>query len=273
MKHLALLTAVALSLPTMIHAQVITAGELVVDLRAADLNSSSTTWMNLSTSADTVGNLSTIGGGYLNVGTIAGQVGLNVNNSGANAVISSLTVPTLLQGDSTRSVEAWLYVSALTTSGKSPVSWGDTSRLPSDGKSMSQFRYSNGAANGLFTGWYGNDVGWTTGSVLASEWVYVAWVYDGAVMKGYVNGNLTTTANINIDLATPATRIRVGAGRDAGSDAFNGYLADVRVQTGVLSDSDVLNNFNQGIYPVPEPSTFALLGLGSLALIFVRRRA
>jgi hypothetical protein len=267
MKHLALFTAVALSLPTMIHGQVITEGDLVVDLRAYDLSASSTTWINESTSANSIGNFSTIGGANLNVGTIAGQVGLNVANTKAYAVVSAPFTLASLTNNSTRSVEVWLYVDGAIAGSKSPLGWGNQS----PNGSMSEFRYSSGA-NGLFTGWNANDFGWADGSLLSNRWVYVAWVYDGDLMKGYVNGSLTTTVN-PIDLITSASTLRVGAGRSGGSEPFNGYIGDVRVETGVLSASDVLNNYNQGIYPVPEPSTFALLGLGSLALIFVRRRA
>ena len=125
----------------------------------------------------------------------------------------------------------------------------------------------------MFTAWNVNDQGWNEStSLFANQWVYVAWVYDGTDMYGYVNGVLTTTVAPTA-LTTTASTIRVGADRSGGSEPFNGYIADVRIETGVLSASDVLNNYDQGMNPVPEPSTFALLGLGGLALAFVRRRA
>ena len=90
MKRLAILTAAAICLPMATRAQLITAGELTVDLRGADLSSSSTTWANQSLSLESVGNFHTQGGGNLNVASIGGYQGLFVNGSGANSVNSAL---------------------------------------------------------------------------------------------------------------------------------------------------------------------------------------
>jgi hypothetical protein len=86
----------------------ITAGEIVVDMRATNLDTNSTTWLNMSTSLDPGGDFTTNNALFLNVATIGGYQALNVGGSGANAVKAALTSPASLLGSSVGSVEAWV---------------------------------------------------------------------------------------------------------------------------------------------------------------------
>lgn len=236
--------ALALTASTRVaQAELVTAGELLVDLRAADLEAGSSTWVNQDETGQTVGDFSTGSGGSLNVAS-AGDVNqaLLIDASSSNALLSSGVVPSSVAGNGTRSVEAWVYANGLDGS-QSVLSYGATST-----NEFSRFTYAGGG-NGLLSGWF-NDVGWGGATLPVGEWAHVAWTYNsrGDEVRGYVNGELQVTSAMPSTLDTAATVIALGASRtDASADPFNGYIADVRLHTGLLSESDVLNNFNEGL--------------------------
>lgn len=229
---------------------VIKAGELVVDLRASDLDAGSNTWTNLDTTDDTVGDFVTKDTLNLNVAadisdlSITVPKSLNVSADHMKAVLSSSRTPGSLEGNNTRSVETWIYANS--TSGSStPVGWGQ-----SGDDDMSSFRYTGNGGNGMFSMWF-NDIGWGGAELPVGEWVHVVWTYDASFSsnsRGYINGQLINTGTLD-PLTTTHNFLAVGAGREAGTDGFDGYIADVRVHTGVLSETQVLNNFEAGIDP------------------------
>lgn len=242
-------------------AAITVAGELIADLRPGDLSASSAIWGNQSVSGDSVGDFSKNSAGNLNVVTVDSRTALYINDSVDNSVTSASTIPISLGGNSSRSAEAWLYADALDGS-QGVVSWGTTGN-----DEFSRFTYAGGG-NGLLSAWF-NDVGWDGATLPTGEWVHVAWTYDGSddTVKGYINGDLVQTTTMPNTLATGTSPIHVGQSRP-GADPFNGYISEVRVHSGLLSDGDVMNNYIEGI---PEPSTLALVGLGGL-LGFRRRR-
>ncbi|NQT52788.1 PEP-CTERM sorting domain-containing protein [bacterium] len=110
----------------------------------------------------------------------------------------------------------------------------------------------------------------TTGSTAAQsladyDWHHVAFTFDGATMRLYVDyGNLATRSlvgfkgdvtNLTMDL------LMRGSGWPAGS-----YLDEVRFTASVLEP----DQFLQGVYP--EPGTLSLLAFGGLGALLRRRR-
>ncbi|TWT35952.1 hypothetical protein KOR34_08490 [Posidoniimonas corsicana] len=254
--------AIALT-PLQADAVVAVAGELVVDLQGVSLEGVSSTWVNGDTTGDTAGDFSTVGGGGLNVaaavsdGSTTAPFALDVARSSGNAVVAANMSPASIIGNEARSAEAWVF--ARDGSGQqTPVGWGG-----SGNDQDSSFQYSD-AGQGLFNGWF-NDGAWRLNPedpivpIITNEWVHVAWTYDGAAVRGYRNGVLTGVYNTvdsnssGQNLDTTDGPISVGAGRGGGANPFSGYLSDVRVHTGLLSDSDIVNNFNEGITQLSGP--------------------
>lgn len=98
-------------------------------------------------------------------------------------------------------------------------------------------------------------------------------------MRGYLDGQLVQTTSIPTPpLQTAQTTVTLGASRPGiDADPFQGYLGDLRLQTGQLTDAQVLNNFNvdaasYGVAPVPEPATMSLFGVLGAGMLFLRRR-
>lgn len=250
-------------------AALVTSGELIVDLRNEDLSSSTNVWVNHATSVDSVGDFATKGGGNANVipALSDGNTtvnGLYVNQITDNAMISSLFTPSSLESNSTCSVEAWVWAETLAS--QATVAWGNSSK-----GGMSAFRYGNHTGNGKWSGWY-VDSGWNLGSGVGpiGEWVYLAYTYDGTSVNGYINGVLidsdALSSSDNWPLKVEHRHLNVGASREgATSDPFDGYIADVRVHTGVLGDSDVANNYAEGMNS-PADLSPQIIGLDDQAL-------
>lgn len=241
-----------------------TSGELIVDLRAADLYGGKNVWINHDTTGDTVGDFMRLNSGNLSVGasisdgTMTVPYALHVNGQITNALVAAITTtPASIIGNNNRSAEAWVF-SQSGAGSQTPVGWGQ-----SGADQDSAFSWSDNTGNGFFNGWQ-NDSRW--GSVdapqptTATKWTHVAWTYDGTTVRGYRNGALTMEFNPldrNMDgtpLATTAARMSVGGARTASANAVIGYLADIRVHTGVLSEAQIMNNYTQGLYPVNELS-------------------
>ena len=245
--------AVALCMIPKAQAEIITAGELIVDLCNTNLVMGTNCWHNLATSTNSVGDFFTKGGGNLNIvpsfsdGTVAANA-IYINGASDNTVVSALQTPGMIESNGTRSVEAWIYVDQFVS--QTTVGWGSTAKGGYCG-----FRYDNRGDNGMWSGWY-VDAGWdlSNGTGPLSEWVHVAYTYDGTTMAGYINGYRVDSKSLSEEtyypLTTTHTKLSVGAGVEGTRDVFMGYIADVRVHSGVLSAADVLNNYQEGMVTV-----------------------
>jgi hypothetical protein len=237
-----------------------TSGELIVDLRAADLYGGRNVWVNHDTTGDTVGDFKRLNTQNLSVaanvsdGTKMVPYALWVKGQTTNALVADiLTTPASIIGNNSRSAEAWVF-SQSGAGSQSPVGWGQSGADQDFAAS-----WSDSTSNGFINLWQ-NDSRWGTAAAplptTATKWTHVAWTYDGATVRGYRDGVFSFSfapLDRNSDgtpLATTAARMSVGGARTASANAVIGYLADVRVHSGVLSDAQILNNFNEGIYAV-----------------------
>jgi hypothetical protein len=104
----------------------------------------------------------------------------------------------------------------------------------------------------------------------ASNWYLVALVYDGNNQYAYINGNaLTNQSGIsgNIQPYNLTNPLYIGS-RDLPPEGydmwFKGYMYDVTLYYGALTSQQI----NQ-LYTIPEPSTYALFGLGAIGMLMV----
>lgn len=82
-------------------------------------------------------------------------------------------------------------------------------------------------------------------------WHYLAWTYDGSEVRLYLDGQLNAANTPDSPLQTPQTVMGVGAGiansgPNLGADAFQGYIATARVESGVLTPQDIEANYAMG---------------------------
>ncbi len=243
------------------------AGDLIVELNSADLSPGvgQTTWTNRAASTASVGNFTISTGDALlvsnntvNSGTpLWGAYPVNglYVNSAAAAVQSALNAPAEICGNGPSSGEAWIYCTALAGNG-SVISYGlqAGSGLPEEDREMNW-----GTGSDCFSGDYGDlDCKWTSPYPETGAWYYLAWTWDGVNAIGYIDGvqNVVHTLSPSSTYAgypirTADTVVGIGASLSGGpnlsDDNFNGWIAAARLSSGVLSPSQVSNNFAAGL--------------------------
>jgi hypothetical protein len=123
------------------------------------------------------------------------------------------------------------------------------------------------------------------GAPVTTNWTFLAAVYENNNSYGglsgklsvYVNGSLQATFGTSYGNSS-ANFIALGANpgwQSSPVEMFNGQMDNVFVYTGALSSSTISQLAaagNPGALAIPEPSTYALVGLGTFALIGAYRR-
>ncbi|HEX3800104.1 MAG TPA: carbohydrate-binding protein [Verrucomicrobiae bacterium] len=254
-------------------------GDLIVNLQSGDLNASSAVWTNHTSNTQGVGNFTALSGVNLNVApqTWNGQTvsALFVNASGNNSAQSALVTPAEIASNGAVSVESWIYpVDVNATSCYFNYGYQGGSSSPMNEREFN----CDTSGHGIISGNFGNlDTSWGTKIPVAGAWHHVAITYNGSTLLAYLDGSLAVTHAIGTRLATVPTLMQVGSaiagtGVNGGNDPFHGYIACVRVESGVLTSGDVAANYASGLLATPVASTpaglVATAGDGQVALMW-----
>lgn len=255
----------ALSLPA--GAALIVEGTNLVNLRADNASAGSATWNNTGS----------LGGTFTKSG--AADTTVTINGGVQYVPLDGVTyytgpnAPAAITGSGTRSVEAWVRNPALQPE-ETLVAWGH--RGGPDGTNNA-FNYGSSTSFGALGAWAGADSGWgASGSPAADTLHYLVYTYDGTTERFYADGVLQTSKAFALSTWNVPDPFRINAqNADAANNVFtvgDGYLLNsVRVDSGVLSDSDISTNYAGGTgytQDVPEPvsiGALALLGCGLMA--------
>jgi hypothetical protein len=253
-----------LAFPTYLPVQ--TAGDVIVNLQQADLSSSRTYWSNVTSSPKGVGNFSALlyGGSNLVVTTGAPYLynrvnSLFVNGIASNALQSLFLAPAEILGNLPVSAETWVFANSVSVGNNTTISYGNQEQNE-PAQTDREFNYYAGGT-GCTSGDFGSfDHGWTSGTVTAGAWHYLAFTYDGITLTAYMDGNENTSFAPSAPNATPETLVAVGGGfgQDIGNDTagadtnlsvdvFYGYVGAARLMSGVLSANQIQNNYTAGL--------------------------
>jgi hypothetical protein len=102
--------------------------------------------------------------------------------------------------------------------------------------------------------------------VNTNRWTHVAVTLSGTTATSFVNGVLDTSETVGVPVSSSVDQT-IGAS-DSPHYFWNGAIDDVRVYNRALSFSEIGT-----LYTIPEPSSFVLLGVGSMSLLaYVWRR-
>lgn len=249
--------------PAQEYAAVHLEGDLLVNLQSRDLTGSSSVWTNRTTNTNSVGDFSTVNGQVLNVTNVSWHSqaidALAVNDQLGNAVQSAALVPAEIIGDNPVSAEAWIYATAVNQQNSCAIAYGIQGG-PSFPEEDREFNYSAPCCGGGVSGDFGSyDTSWDT-TPAPGAWHYLAWTYDGEAVRLYLDGQLNAVNSPSSPLQTPMTVVGVGAGiansgPNLGADAFQGYIAAARVESGVLTAQDIAANYAVGPLGTAEPIT------------------
>jgi len=174
--------------------------------------------------------------------------------------------PGLVGADPTRSIEVWAFNPSIAVE-ETMVSIGK--RGGPDGSNCS-FNYGS---HGVFGGvgmWGPPDIGWvdTGGAPTAGQWHHLVYTYDGTTTRLYVDGALVNSELLGAGVINTyaALPIQLGAQLDADGTTVTAELRGtltlgrVRIHDGVLSDAQVLNNYNVEVSDFMGPSGVTLVG-------------
>ncbi len=225
------------------------AGDLLVDLRAADYTSGGANWTNNGTLGGSFNSSNTTIKRFDAYGAPA------IAFSGVNDYFSGPASPASVTGTEDHSVEVWVF-NTRTKGEEAMVSWGR--RGGGDGTNVS-FNYGDNGAWGAVGHWGAPDIGWDpntnnsadgTAVVPAlGQWHLLTYVYESAstTTKVYADGVLANQETIGINI-NPGNIFRVGTQNAADGNAenaawFSGLVGQVRIHSGALTGTQVANNF------------------------------
>ena len=253
-------------------------GDLILNLQSSDLSSNSSVWTNRTSNSNSVGNVSTVNGHVLNVTNLTwASQSLNVlavNDQVGNAVQSVGLAPKEIISNNPVSAEGWIYATAVNQQNSCAISYGIQGG-PSFPQEDREFNYSDPCCGGGVSGDFGSyDTQWGT-TPAPGAWHYLAWTYDGTVVRLYLDGQLNSANTPGSPLQTPVTVMGIGAGiansgPNLGADAFQGYIAAARLESGVLTAQDIKANYALGPLGTAGATTptglVAVSGDGQVAL-------
>jgi len=113
-------------------------------------------------------------------------------------------------------------------------------------------------------------------SISSAQWYNVVWTSLNGNRSLYINGNLSGTSS-NQSLTEVWNNFYIGGTPQIAAYApggagqfYQGLISDVAIWNTAFSSSQVSSLYN--LQSAPEPSTYALFGIGALAMIVAYRR-
>ncbi len=238
------------------NAQVQSAGTVFVNVDATTLAEGSLTSV---TNNGTLGGIFSATGGTDTTPRVATAGGTKGIQFDGNDFLQNVTpdgtpivAPDGLVGpDPTQSIEVWALNPAIDTE-ETLVSWGHRGGSP-DGSNMA-FNYGSDFRWGAVGHWGNPDMGWNNqgGAPAANQWHYLVYTYDGTTSRVYADGVFQNGEYLGPGILNtfPDTTILLGAQTDpdgttvSAGARFSGTVGRVRVDDGVLTPQQILNNYN-----------------------------
>ena len=245
-----------LGLADQAYAQVQTAGELFVSIDATVLSDGTLT--SIPNSGSLGGFFEARGGGVTVpfIGLAGGTRAIRFDGSDFMQLVSAMGGPLIpppagLVGlDPTRTIEVWVWNPTIDAE-ETMVSWGH--RGGPDGSNLS-FNYGSNGAYGAIGQWGSPDIGWVNagGAPAAGKWHLLVYTYDGTTTRVYADGVLANSEVLGAGVINTYANTSINLGAQLEGDGvtvtggLRGSLAigRVRIHDGVLTDAQVLNNYN-----------------------------
>lgn len=138
-------------------------------------------------------------------------------------------------------VEAWIYLEQYPT--------GETRRWlvnknSNEGVNGHYALMINGANVGAYLNIGGEFSAWNAGGVQLKQWQHLAFTYDGAILKIYLNGAQAAATPVNRPRVPAGTPLAIGRRQD-GYVGFMGLLDEVRVYNRALPDDEIKAHFQK----------------------------
>jgi hypothetical protein len=205
----------------------------------------------------------------------------NQNGDPLNAILVSPTGYLISQnnigvfGNQDRTISLWvnIYTNSIFPNGRL-VSWGNNE--PSQGSRLYAIDPANAGSLAVDYSLQNNNVSPTD---LSSAWHQITYTYSGSLnnVSFYVNGLIQTNSAIinylssdSINTFDTPLYLNSDTPQNPQNLGINGAISDLGIWNRALSSAEVSQLY--GIQSVPEPSTYALFGLGAIGMLMVLRR-
>ncbi|MEI7901742.1 MAG: DUF2341 domain-containing protein, partial [bacterium] len=228
--------------------EIMSAGNLLVDLKVSDLAAGPvTTWINNGT----------LGGNFTAVNDPATVD--NANDTEQRGVrfdwdaFYGPIAPDSITYANDRSIEVWAYNIERYSEPKCMVELG--CRDKAEGR---HFAFSWGS-NWLLEGWGWGNSFWDAGSPAANQWHHIVLTYSGRYLTTYDNGVQVSIRDFGSPGLDTFPGQRITLGTQVGGDgnaffdwwaSFNGYMSAVRIHDGVLTSEQIIYNYKAGMTPI-----------------------
>jgi PEP-CTERM motif len=103
------------------------------------------------------------------------------------------------------------------------------------------------------------------GTTMPTGLTTLLYLFTEGSQKFFINGNLVYSGTGNYTMDSGDTYTRLGSQFGGPSEYWNGTISQVQIFSNITA-SDLATG------AVPEPSTYALFGIGALALVMAYRR-
>ncbi|HOM16014.1 MAG TPA: sialidase domain-containing protein [Thermoguttaceae bacterium] len=212
-------------------------------------------------------------GDYAKPGAIRFDPDTAVRFNGTNSYVNAGNDPDLNGNWSGLTVAAWVYPDALNGVRLIAGKWAQTiahdhfGLFLSNGKLL--FAVANGAQaeNGFSS----------TSSLVANQWQFVVGTWDATTNQYslYINGVLDSTGTRSATGLNTSSGAPLGIGAQISNTGsvsryFSGLIDEVAIYNRALSAQEIFQLY--ALATVPEPSTWALAGLGLMSLIALALR-
>ena len=179
-----------------------------------------------------------------------------------------------ITGNHNRTISLWMLDTTPSSTAGVMVSWGENILWQMQTLQYSPFWNNNSTYSIGTDGCFANSSILTTPSTLSINWHNIAWTFNSinSDYAFYVDGILQTNNPFTYGLSsmnTANSQLHVNVNNVGGGLGINGSLDDIGIWNTALTSQQVSQLYS--LQSVPEPSTYALLGLGSMGTLLAVR--
>ncbi len=106
--------------------------------------------------------------------------------------------------------------------------------------------------------------------ITPNEWQYIAWTYDEAFQRLYVDGVQVFSAPFTDPWVGNNIDLLIGQHQAFSQFNFNGMIDESRIYSGALTKDEIIRDMNFGNV-IPEPTTLLLFAFGLIGLAISRK--